>query len=174
MSLNFKQMALYYSPAFFFWLLAWSLWCCRTAVGELLVSIFCLKNNIQRIFVCFLSPEEAFQDFLTASCVGDFVSFLGGRSETPLCAWFRGVVSRVLGLGVVVILSFAILWAPFCIYPGEESCLSSLKQASRLQCSCPSLSQDCLFSLPLIQEIFCLFLQLCTPGMFPATVFCPV
>lgn len=43
LSLNFKQMALYYSPAFFFWLLAWAIWgaASRTAVGEL-VSIVCV------------------------------------------------------------------------------------------------------------------------------------
>ena len=65
--------------------------------------------------------------------VVDFV-FLG-RGETPLFAWFGVVVSRVLGLGVVVIITFAALWAPFCIYSdvaGGESCLSSLQQASGL------------------------------------------
>ena len=38
LSLNFKQMALYYSPAFFFWLLASCMWSTSsgTAVGELL------------------------------------------------------------------------------------------------------------------------------------------
>ena len=38
LSLNFKQMALYYSPAFFFWLLASCMWSTAsgTAVGELL------------------------------------------------------------------------------------------------------------------------------------------
>ena len=37
LSLNFKQMALYYSPAFFFWLLASCMWSTAsgTAVGEL-------------------------------------------------------------------------------------------------------------------------------------------
>ena len=37
LSLNFKQMALYYSPSFFFWLLASCMWSTAsgTAVGEL-------------------------------------------------------------------------------------------------------------------------------------------
>lgn len=75
----------------------------------------------------------------------------GGSSETPLSAWLGVVVSRVLGLGVVVILTFAILWAPFCIVSdvaGGEGCFPSLKQARGLECApaCPSASQDCFFS----------------------------
>lgn len=70
LSLNFKQMALYYAPVFFFALL-------RKAVVEELTIV--------------------------------------------------GKLVHLIRLGVTVIFTFAILWAPFCLWPGEgETCLSSL------------------------------------------------
>lgn len=47
--------------------------------------------------------------------------------------YWTGVIRRVLGLGVVVILTFGALWAPFCFFPGAgagSGCSSSLGQAS--------------------------------------------
>eukprot|EP00904_Undaria_pinnatifida_P013402 jgi/Undpi1/9192/HiC_scaffold_26.g11650.m1 len=88
LSLNFKQMALYYAPAFFFYLLAWCLW---GAAG--------------------------------GNTIGSSYAAVGAR-------WGR-VVGRVLGLGLVVALTFALLWAPFCVYPHDADgggCLSSLGQ----------------------------------------------
>lgn len=57
----------------------------------------------------------------------------GGRTDGTVAARCTDVVGRVLGLGAVVGLTFALLWAPFCVYPHDEDgggCLSSLGQAS--------------------------------------------
>ncbi|CAM9445730.1 unnamed protein product, partial [Laminaria digitata] len=86
LSLNFKQMALYYAPAFFFYLLASCIW---GPTGE---------------------------------------TTIGGRSDGTVAARWASVVGRVLGLGLVVALTFALLWGPFCVYPHDEDgggCLSA-------------------------------------------------
>eukprot|EP00752_Nemacystus_decipiens_P008931 g7973.t2 len=94
LSLNFKQMALYYAPAFFCFLLA----SCVARGG---------------------SP-----------CGKD----AGGRRRGSTYARWVGVLRRVLGLGLAVVLTFGAMWAPFCIFPGaddESGCLSSLGQVAR-------------------------------------------
>ncbi|CAN0229545.1 unnamed protein product [Scytosiphon promiscuus] len=96
LSLNFKQMALYYAPAFFFYLLASCLW--GAAGGK---------------------PSGARPRQGTAS------------SLTPAVVRLAGVVRRVLGLGLVVLFTFGVLWAPFCFSASDSDgsgCLSSLAQ----------------------------------------------
>lgn len=50
-----------------------------------------------------------------------------------------GVLRRVLGLGSVVMITFGVLWAPFCLFRDDDSedgsdaqsgCLSSMGQVS--------------------------------------------
>ncbi|CAN0475129.1 unnamed protein product, partial [Ascophyllum nodosum] len=51
--------------------------------------------------------------------------------DATLSARWAIVIGRVLGLGVAVALTFAFLWAPFCIFSGAASggtYLSSLGQ----------------------------------------------
>jgi alpha-1,3-glucosyltransferase len=74
LSLNFKQMALYYAPVFFFSLL-----------------------------------RKCFEQYRSAGLVGG--------------------IQKLVSIGSVVVLTFVILWLPFCVFPGpEETCLSSLFQ----------------------------------------------
>lgn len=51
-----------------------------------------------------------------------------------------GVLRRVLGLGLVVLITFGVLWAPFCVLASEadgSGCLSSLAQVrNRRLCVC--------------------------------------
>lgn len=57
----------------------------------------------------------------------------GGSTQGGVSIPWRGVLRRVLGLGVTVALTFVLLWWPFCVYPhvtGGEDCVSSLGQAS--------------------------------------------
>lgn len=67
-------------------------------------------------------------------CCGCFTSAAGGRrGGTTAFARWAGVLGRVLGLGLVVVLSFGAMWGPFCVFPGSDAgsgCLSSLGQAS--------------------------------------------
>ncbi|CAM9428944.1 unnamed protein product [Pylaiella littoralis] len=91
LSLNFKQMALYYACAFFFFLLA-----------------SCVSGSTDREVV------------------------EGRAGVTGVIRRGGGVLRRVLGLGVVVLLTFGHLWALFCFFPGAgdgSGCLSSLGQA---------------------------------------------
>lgn len=75
LSLNFKQMSLFYSPAFFFYLLS--------------------------------------------------KAYRSGR-----------VVTRVFQLGVTVLATFALLWAPFCALHNEDTtCVGALRQGPFLPCA---------------------------------------
>lgn len=68
---------------------------------------------------------------LDCSCDARF-SAGGWRTDGTVAARWTGVIGRVGGLGLVVALTFALLWVPFCIYPHDEDgggCLSSLGQA---------------------------------------------
>ncbi|CAB1115447.1 unnamed protein product [Ectocarpus sp. CCAP 1310/34] len=100
LSLNFKQMALYYAPAFFFYLLASCVW----------------SNP---------AGTEA----------------IGSHADGTATSFNRlsGVLRRVLGLGSVVIVTFGVLWAPFCLFRDDDSedgsdarsgCLSSMSQVA--------------------------------------------
>ncbi|CAN0072964.1 unnamed protein product, partial [Ectocarpus sp. 13 AM-2016] len=100
LSLNFKQMALYYAPAFFFYLLASCVW--RNPVGT---------------------------KAIRSHADGTATSF--NRLSV--------VFGRVLGLGCVVIATFGMLWAPFCLFRDDDSedgsdarsgCLSSMGQVA--------------------------------------------
>ncbi|CAM9965391.1 unnamed protein product, partial [Hapterophycus canaliculatus] len=82
LSLNFKQMALYYAPAFFFYLLGACFW--GRAPGASRTSEHGTTS----------SPSSAF-------------------------ARFAGALRRVLGLGLVVVLTFGVLWAPFCLLASD-------------------------------------------------------
>ncbi|CBJ33201.1 Dolichyl pyrophosphate Man9GlcNAc2 alpha-1,3-glucosyltransferase, family GT57 [Ectocarpus siliculosus] len=100
LSLNFKQMALYYAPAFFFYLLASCVWS---------------------------NPAGT--------------KAIGSHADGTATSLNRlsGVLRRVLGLGSVVIITFMVLWAPFCLLRDDDSedgsdaqsgCLSAMGQVS--------------------------------------------
>ncbi|CAN0002045.1 unnamed protein product [Ectocarpus fasciculatus] len=102
LSLNFKQMALYYAPAFFFYLLA-----------------SCVRSN----------PAGT-------KAIGDHADGTGTAASFKRLS---GVLRRVLGLGSVVVVTFGILWAPFCLFRDDGSddgsdarsgCLSSMAQVA--------------------------------------------
>lgn len=101
LALNFKQMTLYYSPAFFFFLLAkcFHVKLIRPCQPELLLTTLAPPNTMQK---------------RTAS--GQRPSLLVG-------------IARVLCLGVVTIATFAVMWAPFCLYaPPGVGCVENLGQ----------------------------------------------
>ncbi|CAM9781542.1 unnamed protein product, partial [Phaeothamnion confervicola] len=103
LSLNFKQMALYYAPVFFFFLLARCIYCKPATDGDGGSS----------------NPTGS------ASTVNGTAS---GR-KTVL-----EIAAGVAKLGLVVVATFAVMWAPFCWFSGpDRSCTEGLAQVLRRQ-----------------------------------------
>lgn len=79
-----------------------------------------------------------------------------GAKDGLLVRW-TGVFGRVLGLGGVVALTFAVLWAPFCAFPNTEEgegCLSSMMQASEIAIT-PLVHEGCNVMLTTSNLIRC-------------------
>lgn len=113
--------------------------CGKVVVLCYMIVLHTYLHTARRVYiVCFCRPGVFIATTTLLSVLRLFVVRSPGGG--PLCsttgvalARWAGVLRRVLGLGLVVVLTFGALWGPFCIFSGVadgSGCLSSLGQAS--------------------------------------------